>query len=260
MTLNAKLTRTKHAPNDELYTSIVDVAHEVPNYDALLRGKHILSNCGSGTPSAFSRYFRTGRHGIASFKELHYNRETGAGDFRSEEGRRAIAEADVVIANPPFSLIRSYVPQILDAGKDLLILGPLTAIAYGDIAPYIVAGRLWNGVHNTGTRFFATPDGGVTDLRNVVWYTTLDHEARHRHLTFTRKYSPHDYQFCDDYAAIFVSRVADIPADYRGVMAVPLTYLAKHNPEDFHIRGIDDRPMVEGRPKFSRIFIQRKEV
>ena len=188
----------------------------------------------------------------------------------------------MVVTNPPFSLFREYVAQLIEHDKKFLILGDQNAITYREIFPLIRDGRLWLGYDNGGTKWFRVPMeyeiqtesrkkivGGIKyfSMGRICWYTNLDHSKRHQELILYKKYSPEEYPTYDNYGAIEVSRVADIPADYDGVMGVPITFLSKHNPEQFEIVDKDayrtpghdkyDRGYVHGRRLYDRLFIRR---
>ena len=178
----------------------------------------------------------------------------GDGDFRSPESVRYLEEADVVVTNPPFSLFREYMAQLVDYGKDFLVLGNMNAIAYKEIFPLIKDGKLWLGVtSNSGQLWFRSPNSTVADNNTrlsddgtvlkgvgVRWYTNLENPRRNAPLSLVRRYAdnPDAYPTYDNYDAIEVGRVANIPVDYDGVMGVPITFLGKHNPNQFQIVGL----------------------
>jgi hypothetical protein len=179
----------------------------------------------------------------------------GNGDFRSEECLALIDEADIVVTNPPFSLFREYVSLLVERGKELLVLGDQNALTYKEIFALISSNRLWLGNENGGTKWFRVPDDydiktesrkkvvdGVKyfSMGRIMWFTNLDHAKRHENLILVEKYSPARYAHYDNYDAIEVSKVADIPEDWAGVMGVPITFLDKYNPEQFEILGNDD--------------------
>lgn len=179
----------------------------------------------------------------------------GNGDFRSEECLALIDEADIVVTNPPFSLFREYVALLIERGKELLVLGDQNALTYKEIFALISSNRLWLGNENGGTKWFRVPDDydiktesrkkvvdGVKyfSMGRIMWFTNLDHARRHENLVLVEKYSPARYPHYDNYDAIEVSKVADIPEDWAGVMGVPITFFDKYNPEQFEILGNDD--------------------
>lgn len=177
----------------------------------------------------------------------------GDGDFRSPECIELPKLADIVVTNPPFSLFREYLAQLVEHDKQFLILGGQNAITYKEVFPLIAEGKVWLGWDNGGTKWFRVPDnydiktesrtktaGGIQyfSMGNICWFTNLDHKKRHEELVLTARYTPEDYPRYDNYDAIEVSRVADIPEDYEGAMGVPITFLDKHNPDQFEILGI----------------------
>jgi hypothetical protein len=183
----------------------------------------------------------------------------GDGDFRSEEAIRLLKQSDVVVTNPPFSLFREYVAHLMAHDKKFVIIGPWNAITYKEIFPLVKENRLWLGYgFQAGNAYFATrhpadyadgvynPKTGLVKFRNVTWFTNLDVSKRHEELVLYKTYDPSDYPAYDNYEGIEVSRVADIPADYDGVMGVPITFLDRYNPEQFEILGITDRGNEHG--------------
>lgn len=199
------------------------------------------------------------------------------GDFRSAECVALLREADVVVTNPPFSLFREYVSQLMDYGKRFLIIGPQNAITYKEIFPLIKDNKIWLGYgFNAGNAYFKVPDNkqtyaaGVYDeekklvkFRNCHWYTNLEIPKRHDELDLFCRYSPEDYPKYDNYDAIEVSKTANIPYDYDGVMGVPITFLDKYNPEQFEIvkfrKGNDEKDLsIKGKCPYFRILIRNK--
>lgn len=179
------------------------------------------------------------------------------GDFRSKECIELLKEADIVVTNPPFSLFREYVAQLMAYEKKFLIIGNMNAITYKEIFPLIKNNQLWLGPSITsGDRKFWVPDDyelraagcGIDEtgrkfirVKGVRWFTNLDHKKRHEELILFHQYSPEEYPKYDNYDAIDVGKTAEIPVDYDGVMGVPITFLDKYNPEQFEIVGITDR-------------------
>lgn len=201
----------------------------------------------------------------------------GGGDFRSDECISLLGEADIVVTNPPFSLFREFVAQLIEHGKQFLILGQQNAITYKEIYPLIKDGRMWLGHGNGGTKWFRVPmdydiktesrkkvvdDIKYLSMGSVCWFTNLTHAKRHEELILYKKYSPEEYPTYDNYDAINVDETKDIPVDWQGVVGVPITFLYKHNPDQFEIvrfrKGEDDRDLsVDGDPKYFRILIRR---
>ena len=178
----------------------------------------------------------------------------GDGDFRSAECVELLKQADVVVTNPPFSLFREYVAQLIEHGKKFIVIGPWNAVTYKEIFPLIKDNRVWLGYgFAAGNAYFAVPsEAGASDyaagvydeqtglvkFRNVTWFTNLDHKKRHEELILYKRYSSDEYLTYDNYDAINVNRVAEMPMDWGGPMGVPITFLDKYNPDQFEILGV----------------------
>ncbi|MCM1505584.1 MAG: adenine-specific methyltransferase EcoRI family protein [Ruminococcus flavefaciens] len=214
----------------------------------------------------------------------------GDGDFRSEECIELLKEADVVVTNPPFSLFREYVMQLIEYNKKFIIIGNQNAITYKEIFPLLKDNKIWLGYHSGDmaftvpesyeireTRFWIDENGQKwRSLGNICWFTNLDIQKRYEDLILFRKYTPENYPHYDNYNAIEVSKVCDIPYDYDGVMGVPITFLDKYNPKQFEILGATEsegkgfsnglwieeskvaQPLINGKRKYKRIFIRNK--
>jgi hypothetical protein len=206
----------------------------------------------------------------------------GNGDFRSDECIELLKQADIVVTNPPFSLFREYVAQIMEYKKKFLILGQQGAIIYKEFFPLVKGNKVWLGYDNGGTKWFQVPMdydiptesrkkivNGVKyfSMGSVNWYTNLYVSKRHNEFTLYKKYSPKEYSKYDNYNAINVNRFIDIPKDYNGVMGVPITFLDKHNPDQFEIIGLDrytgkngDKDFtINGKLLFRRLLIKKKK-
>ena len=294
--LNSNLHGAKRAKNDEFYTRLEDVEAELVHYENHFRDKTVYLNCDDQS-SAFWQYFSErfddlGLRRLAATKypeglQFRQDRDkglqviqlTGDGDFRSDECVELLKQADIVVTNPPFSLFREYVAQLVEYGKKFLVIGNMNAVTYREIWPRIQGGGLWLGVKHP--KRFQVPDDaprrasqGVNPLGkreqqfgNIGWFTNLDHTRRHAELPLVRKYTPDEYPTYDNYDAINVNKVKEIPVDYDGVMGVPITFLDKFNPDQFEIVGLDSDdpsewvgcgPRVNGRAKYRRIFVKRK--
>lgn len=229
-------------------------------------------------------------HDIAEQLKANKNNEwtplEGEGDFRSKESIELLKQADIVVTNPPFSLFREYVAQLVEYDKKFLVLGNQNAIIYKEIFNFIKEGKLWLGYDNGGTKWFQVPmdydiptesrmkiENGTKffSMGSVVWFTNLDTTKRHEELTLYKKYTPVEYPKYDNYDAIEVSRFLDIPMDYDGVMGVPITFLDRYNPKQFKIvgsnRGVDQDSkgvygrgsFLNGKETFKRLFIKNKK-
>lgn len=206
----------------------------------------------------------------------------GNGDFRSNECIELLKEADVVVTNPPFSLFREYISQLMEYDKKFLIVGSQNNVTYKEVFPLLKADKVWLGYKSGDmafkvpqdyepreTRYWEDEEGQKwRSLGNICWFTNLDHNKRHEELDLVCRYSPENYPKYDSYDAINVNRVDEIPCDYSGVMGVPITFLDKYNPEQFEIIGIDryveDNPnyghrfMIKGKEVYARILIRNK--
>ncbi|MDY2841233.1 MAG: adenine-specific methyltransferase EcoRI family protein, partial [Candidatus Borkfalkiaceae bacterium] len=206
----------------------------------------------------------------------------GDGDFRSPECIELLKQADIVVTNPPFSLFREYVAQLIEYDKKFIIIGNQNAITYKEIFPLLKNDRIWLGYKSGAQEFFVpktfeknnvytTSDGKrLAKFGNICWYTNLDTTKKHEDLPLYKSFSPQDYPKYDNYDAIEVSKVADIPYDYDGLMGVPITFLDKYNPEQFEIIGLDrytvpkkflvgGRVAINGKPCYARILIRRRK-
>ena len=295
---NKSLGAAKTARKDEFYTQLSDIENELRHYTEHFRGKTVLCNCDDPRVSNFFHYFAYGFENLGLKRLIttcYKNQERdlfsenksehaiwleyfggervptaekigthpliGDGDFRSPECIELLKQADIVVTNPPFSLFREYVAQLVKYDKKFLIIGPQNAITYKEIFPIIKENRIWLGHgFRAGNAFFGIPEGeqvnyarGVYDpatklvkFRNCCWFTNLEHNKRHEPLIPHRNYTPEDYPRYDNYDAINVDKTSDIPMDYDGVMGVPITFLDKYCPEQFEIVGMCENEDLYG--------------
>ncbi len=209
------------------------------------------------------------------------------GDFRSHECIELLKQSDIVVTNPPFSLFREYVAQLMEHGKKFLIIGHQNALTYKEIFPLIRGNKLWLGYGFKGNAaHFLSPyedtavandhRKGMIRVSGVTWFTNIEIPKRYEELDLVCHYSPVEYPKYDNYDAIEVSKTADIPCDYDGVMGIPVTFLDKYNPEQFEIIGATEsegkgfsnglwlatsrvaQPLVDGKRKYKRLFIKRR--
>jgi len=194
----------------------------------------------------------TNKNKVPDLEEIGIQTLKGDGDFRSDESIALLQQADIVVTNPPFSLFRDYVAQLIKYNKKFLIVGNHNAITYKEIFPHIKKNRIWLGykygdmafkVPQTyeprETRFWQDLDGQKwISFGNICWYTNLDIAKRHEDLILYKAYTPEDYPKYDNYDAINVDKTKEIPMDYQGAMGVPITFLDKYNPEQFEILGL----------------------
>ncbi len=207
----------------------------------------------------------------------------GNGDFRSAECIELLKQSDIIVTNPPFSLFREYVAQLIEYNKKFLIIGNQNAITYKEIFPLIKENKMWlshalsyiafkvpDSYEERSTRFWIDENNKKwRSMGNVCWFTNLDIPKRHEDLVLYKKYTPEEYPEYDNYNAINVDKTTDIPYDYDGVMGVPITFLDKYNPEQFEIVGLDryveDNPhyghrfKINGKETYARILIRRKK-
>lgn len=212
----------------------------------------------------------------------------GDGDFRSDECIGLLKQADIVVTNPPFSLFRDYIEQLIKFNKQFIIIGNKNAITYKEIFSLIKAEKVWLGYRNINAdMWFIVPNSyeceKVVDgkrLKHIMgcWFTNIDTTKRHENLTLYKSYNASEYPHYDNYDAIEVSKTSEIPYDFDGVMGVPITFLDKYNPDQFNILGMaasagynkeivgidfigkkDARPLINGKNTYARIFIQRRK-
>ncbi|WP_315338950.1 adenine-specific methyltransferase EcoRI family protein [Neisseria sicca] len=338
MSGNKSLHAANRAKNDEFYTELADIDKELRHYKHHFKNKTVYCNCDDPRVSNFFHYFSHNFEtlGLKKLMATCYKSQAadlfsqndseqavyliyegdkngnrvpdpseiqvlplkGDGDFRSEECIALLKQADIVVTNPPFSLFREYVAQLVEYDKKFLIIGNKNAITYKEIFPLIKDDKMWLGVTPMGTdMLFGVPDhyaetlvqtkksgssyriidGEVKARAQACWFTNLDHDKRHEELILYKRYTPEEYSHYNNYDAIEISKVADIPCDFDGVMGVPITFLDKHNPDQFEIvgatesegKGFSDglwdesskvaQPLINGEKRYKRIFIKRRQ-
>ena len=275
MSKNNNLHSAKKAKNDEFYTRIGDVEKELKYYKDFFKGKKVLCNCNDGKIngewSAFAQYFSMNfEHlGLEKLTCVSYNEDghgmkyvycgdkngnriaddfewevtelDGHGDFSDEEGCQLMQECDVVVTNPPFSLFRDFVAQLVKYGKKFLIIGNNNAVTYKEIFPLIKDGKIWLGrtlftgkmpffkVPNdydiNNSRFEVREDGIYKQVNAVCWFTNIYNQTNKEVLDVYCKYNEVDYPKYDNYDAINCDVFAKLPMDYDGVIGVPITSL-----------------------------------
>lgn len=203
------------------------------------------------------------------------------GDFRSPECIELLKECDIVITNPPFSLMKEYLPLLIKEQKEFIVLGNINHITLKEITPYLLQGTFWLG-YNSGHFWFRVPEyyeDKKTDFKidesgqkwrrmgNCCWLTNIDTDIRHQNIDLYKKYNEEDYPKYDDYDVIHIETVKDIPEDYDGVMAVPLTFITKYNPEQFELLGVANsnrwvgyecKTILNGKNKYQRLLIRKR--
>lgn len=294
---NNNLTNAKKAKNDEFYTQLSDIENELKHYKDYFKGKVVFCNCDDPEWSNFWKYFYLNFRylGLKKLIATHYEKNCPTyklvcdgdvdnngilttlktplienGDFRSSESIAILKEADVVITNPPFSLFREYVAQLIKYKKKFLIIGSDNAITYKEIFTLLKSNTIWLG--NTKPKLFKQPDNSLKQFGNIGWFTNLTNKKCDELLILYKEYDPILYKKYDNYDAIEVSKVSDIPINYKGAMGVPITFISKYNPIQFEIIGMaedngkgfsgglwDGRNphcVIDGKNKFKRIFIK----
>ena len=286
---NETLKSAKKNKNDEFYTQLCDIEKELSHYKEHFKGKTVLCNCDDPRVSNFFRFFalKFNEWGIkrlittcyknqdvdlfsqnssekavwldyygnpndetcTDFSTVEVKHLKGDGDFRSKECIELLKQSDIVVTNPPFSLFREYVAQLIEYDKKFLIIGNQNVITYKEIFKLIKENKLWLGsslsfiafkvpdyYEEKTTRFWIDENGQKwRSMGNVCWFTNLDIPKRHENLILYKQYTPEEYPKYDNYDAINVDKTSDIPQDYEGVIGVPITFLDKHNPEQFEI-------------------------
>jgi len=222
-------------------------------------------------------------------EEIGIKHLKGDGDFRSKESISLLTQADIVVTNPPFSLFREYVAQLIQHDKKFVIVGHQNALTYKEIFPLIKENKLWLGYGfkggaghfiNEHYEDYATATDrkeGMIRVSGVVWFTNLDISKRHEDLILYKNYNEEEYPTYDNYNAIEVSKTNEIPCDYDGIMGVPITFMNKYNPEQFEIIGATEsegkgfskglwneksnvaQAMINGKKVYKRIFIRNRK-
>lgn len=333
---NSDLKIAKSLKKDEFYTCLNDIKEELEHYKKHFKGQIVYCNCDDPRESNFAQYFIENFNQlglekliISCYKNRNYDLYNQKyperafyveyckidslsmidsikdsdiryfdedGDFRSKECIELLKQATIVVTNPPFSLFREYVAQLIEYKKKFLIIGNVNALTYKDIFKLILNGEIWLGksIHS-GDREFRVPNdyplnasGFRVDslgskfirVKGVRWFTNLDYTERYTDIILTEKYSINNYPKYDNYEAIDVNKVKNIPFDYDGILGVPITFIDKYNPMQFEILGLsasagydknivgipliqngykkDARPTINGRTKFARIFIKKR--
>ena len=323
------LTLAKRNKKDEFYTQLSDIENELRHYKKHFKGKVVYCNCDDPRVSNFFHYFSysferlglkkliatcyknqnadlfsqndsekaiyleyTGdKNGnrIPDPEEIGIKQLKGDGDFRSKESIELLKEADIVVTNPPFSLFREYVSQLIEYDKKFVIVGHQNAISYKEIFKLIKDNKVWLGYGfkggaghfiNKHYEDYATATDrkeGMIRVSGVHWFTNLDISKRHENLILYKTYNEEEYPTYDNYDAINVGKTKEIPIDFKGVMGVPITYLDKYSPDQFEILGLsasagynkevvgipflgdkDARPLLSGQNTYARIFIKNK--
>lgn len=273
---NSNLHRAKAAQDDEFYTMLEDIEKELDHYKGNFINKTIYCNCDDYQVSNFFRYFGenfenfhlkkliatcykggTGRAVKAVMTDkntVDVTELTGDGSFDSPECIELLKEADLIVTNPPFSIIRRLFDIFLEYDKKFIIVGPTTAVQNKVLLPLMQSGKLQVGI-NYIKDFI---NHGQIKKVGAVWYATVPNDVPRKNLNLIKEYYPIRYPKYDNYDAIECNDSNAIPRDYYDVMGVPISYMKFHNPEQFEILGISDNIQVNGKELFVRLFIRRK--
>ena len=315
------LHKAKKSKNDEFYTILSDIEKELMHHKGHFKDKVVFCNCDDPRISNFFKYFASNFKELglkkliaACFREqlrdLFNTREdengffyehtgienekekpsstdivyfNGDGDFRSSESIGLLKQSDIIVTNPPFSLFREYVAQLVKYDKKFLIIGNVNAITYKEIFKLIKENKAWLGINlGRGVSGFIVPehyelygteariDGSgnrIVSPNNCLWLTNLDTFKRHEDIALTKRYFGNEieYPHYDNYDGINVNKTKDIPSDYKGVMGVPITFLHKFNPSQFEIikfrKGNDEKDLsINGKCPYFRILIKNKRI
>lgn len=291
---NQNLQKAKLSKNDLFYTKKEDVEKELVHYSLFLKGKNVYCNCDDPMFSEFWRYFvehfyeldlKSVTATYYSFNEqhtklfrldsngLHEEQLKSNGDFRSDDCIKNLKCADVIITNPPFSLFREYMSFLIKYNKYFLILGNMNAITYKEVFPLLQNNAIWSGY--TKPKTFIQPNGKIKKFGNILWFTNLPVNGKIKKIDINNNYyCMNNYPKYDNYDAIEVSKVANIPCDYKGVMGVPISFFEKYCPKQFKIIGASEsegtgfsnglwdnnskikQPLINGKKVYKRLFIQ----
>ena len=307
MSNNVSLNRSKTYINDEFYTLLSDIEAEVYNYRQNFVGKSVYCNCDDPRVSKFWEFFHMHFTdlGITQLTATFYSDDCdtyrfeysggddsdiscgtmydlyGNGDFRNANCIELLKDHDIIVTNPPFSLFHDYIHILMYYNKSFLFLSNMNAVTYRDFFPLLRDGKVWFGVNNgdmsfkvpdytkpRSTRFWIDDTGQKwRSIGNSCWFTNMDFEKHHTLFTSDASYDPAKYRFYDDGSALNVNRVEDIPMDYNGPMGVPITFLTKHNPEQFRILGLANSSgyigdfkcitRIDRKKIYNRVIIQR---
>ncbi len=318
---NKLLQKAKKSKSDEFYTQLSDIERELKYYKNHFKDKVVFCNCDDARISNFYKYFLsnfkelglkkliaacyqeqkndlfitkeiengffveyTGKEmGTGNTTPYDFVHFKGDGDFRSPESIELLKQSDIIVTNPPFSLFREFVAQLVKYDKNFLIIGNINAITYKEIFKLIKENRAWLGINlGRGVSGFIVPEhyelygtearidgfgNRIVSPNNCLWLTNLDNFKRHEDISLTKKYVDHedDYPKYDNYDGINVDKTEDIPVDYEGYVGVPITFLHKFNPDQFELikfrKGDDGKDLsIDGKCPYFRILIKNKRL
>lgn len=281
---NTNLNKAKKAKNDEFYTQYSDIEKELQHYKSFFKEKVVYCNCDDARKSNFFKYFydnfdtlglkklictgyNINGNGILCIykgdKNINITELEGNGDFRSDECIKYLKQADIIVTNPPFSLFREFITQLMVFKKQFIILGALNAITYREIFRYIKDNDLFLGINNV--KEFFQPNEEIKQIP-TVWYTNIVNYHKNNEIELDRVYKENEYPEYDNYRAIEIKRVKDIPKNYDGIMGVPITYLLIHSPNQFEIIGMTENAdslkevYKPNQLKYDRAYLQAKRL
>ena len=297
---NKHLNKAKYTKNDEFYTQLSDIEKELIHYKSQFKGKRIYCNCDKPRKSAFWEYFHTHfkelklKRLTATFlttegdafaavyeggKDLDLTYYStiplvSDGDFRSLDSQYFLKHSDIVVTNPPFSIFREFISLMKEFDKQFLVIGTFNMVKYNDIFTDIVDRKMWLGVFNGNMNFKVPATSEVRSNRywedstgqkwrslgNIIWLTNIKIPKCDEYIPLTKEYIPENYPKYDNIDAIEVSKVLNIPKDYFGKMCVPITFLARYNPEQFAILEDVRYGRLNGKKMYERLLIQRKDI
>ncbi len=285
---NSNLHKAKQEKNDEFYTQLSDIENELKHYKKHFKDKTIFLNCDDPEKSNFWKYFSLNfKHlGLKKLISTHYEHTKPSykleatkygdttrtplkqnGDFRSSEAIELLKEADIVITNPPFSLFREYIAQLMEYNKQFIVIGPESAIVLKQIFPLIKHNKLWMG--STKPKTYNMPNGNITKHGNHCWFTNLDFPKRNEDLILFRTYNKNKYPKYDNSEVISIDgNYKNIPMDYTGEMLVSYASLRHFGKNQFDILSAaaytnkeafgSGHLYMNGQKKFSSIIIKRR--
>ena len=315
------LTEAKNNKNDEFYTQLSDIERELKHYKGHFKNKVVFCNCDDARISNFFKYFASNfkELGIKKLISACYQKQErnlfnlgesengfyyeysgsegeniqptsadityfqGDGDFRSDESIELLKQSDIVVTNPPFSLFREHVAQLIKYDKKFLVIGNINAITYKEIFELIKEDKIWLGINlGRGISGFIVPEhyelygtetridnfgNRIVSPNNCLWLTNLETSKRHEDIILTKKFFRNEIEYprYDNFDGINVNKTQDIPLDYQGYMGVPITFLHKYNPDQFEIikfrKGNDEKDLsINGKCPYFRIIVRNKKI
>lgn len=300
---NSNLNQAIKNKDDEFYTTYENVEKEVSLYIEQFRNKKVLCNCDNPSISNFWKFFEDhfNEYKIKKLGSIYFNQNGGKyttlctvdgkkqynecllknnGDFRNTDNSSIVSDYDIIVTNPPFSLFKEYIDFLMKTEKLFLIIGPINALKYKKMFPLIKEKRMWVGNHcgdmefrvpdyyePRATRYWQDETGQKwRSLGNICWFTNMKVRKKNKKILLKETFEENKFPKYETYDAINVDKVENIPIGYKGIMGVPITFLTKHNPDQFDIvgelnHGCDNaydyaRPIINGKELYTRILIR----